>query len=101
MKVGCKLGELLRNWKAFLAIMRETSGAGYDHELGIVTTTDDNWDWWVKKHGIGAAAIKRNGLQKMDLYQRAFDGIQEVGLTALEVTDTSGLLSLCNDMEES
>ncbi|SCN82823.1 uncharacterized protein FFE2_05226 [Fusarium fujikuroi] len=61
-KVGCKLGELLRNWKAFLAIMRETSGAGYDYELGIVTTTDDNWDRWVKKHGIGAAAIKRNGL---------------------------------------
>ncbi|CCT64472.1 uncharacterized protein FFUJ_04304 [Fusarium fujikuroi IMI 58289] len=100
-KVGRKLGELLRNWKAFLAIMRETSGAGYDHELGIVTTTDDNWDRWVKKHGIGAAAIKRNGLQKMDLYQRAFDGVQEVGLTALEVTDTSGLLSLRNDMEES
>ncbi|SCV46131.1 uncharacterized protein FFFS_07596 [Fusarium fujikuroi] len=34
----------------------------YDYELGIVTTTDDNWDRWVKKHGIGAAAIKRNGL---------------------------------------
>ncbi|KAG5743585.1 hypothetical protein H9Q72_007302 [Fusarium xylarioides] len=42
VKVGRKLGELLRNWKAFLAIMRETSGAGYDHELGIVTTTDEN-----------------------------------------------------------
>ncbi|KAG5742931.1 hypothetical protein H9Q70_014355 [Fusarium xylarioides] len=101
VKVSRKLGELLRNWKAFLAIMRETSGAGYDHKLGIVTTTDENWDRWLKKHGVGASAIKRNGLQNLDLYQRAFDGVQEVGLTALEVTDITGLLTLRNDMEES
>ncbi|KAG5787962.1 hypothetical protein H9Q69_012966 [Fusarium xylarioides] len=101
VKVSRKLGELLRNWKAFLAIMRETSGAGYDHELGIITTTDENWDRWLKKHGVGASAIKRNGLQNLDLYQRAFDGVQEVGLTALEVTDITGLLTLRNDMEES
>ncbi|SCO30718.1 uncharacterized protein FFMR_04142 [Fusarium fujikuroi] len=99
-KVSRKLGDLLRNWKAFCAMERDTSGSGYDRVTGFFHTTDENWKKWEQKHAAGAKAIRNHGLKPIDLYYRAFGGNQEVGLTAVEATDPESLRTLRDDEED-
>lgn len=92
-KVVRKLVGLLRLWKTFISI-DGVSGTSRDPDTGLVLTSDELWAYFIRKHGSLAKILKRSGLKYRELYERAFAGSEEVGLTAVEAIDRDGLDAL-------
>lgn len=92
IKLKRKIALLKSIWKTFLGIQR--SGTSYDNDTGQIGTSDESWEHWEQKYGQPAKQLRRNGLPRRDLYERAFVGCEAVGLTAVEAGDIQGLAAI-------
>ncbi|KAH7116430.1 hypothetical protein EDB81DRAFT_819506, partial [Dactylonectria macrodidyma] len=90
IRVQRKCAALMRVWKTFLAIVNMT-GTSYDKETGKISCSTEQWEYYERKFGDTARSLQRYGLPRRNLYEQAFVGTEEVGLTAVEAGDVTGL----------
>ncbi|KAK7432077.1 hypothetical protein QQZ08_001367 [Neonectria magnoliae] len=89
-----KLRALLRIWRAFLAI--ERSEPSYDADTGRIDGSDREWWSWERKYDAPASYLRWYGLRRRDLYESAFEGSDDVGITAVGAGDVDAINSIGN-----
>ena len=81
----------LRNKHKLLLWMMDQSGTSYNHETGMVSATDQQWEAYEKEHGKPALLIKNQGLPHAELYALVFPGNEPAGLSVSEAGDQAGI----------
>jgi hypothetical protein len=91
LKVARKINRMGKIWSVFIAIIKD-SGVQHDEETGVISASDEQWAHWLDKYVTERVISLRNlGLKFRNLQANAFQGVREIGGTAVEATDVEAL----------